>query len=39
VAFDLIEKTRGVKVPDIEGQRKWVAIFHETVTSEAVPRA
>jgi protein-tyrosine phosphatase len=38
-AFDLIEKARGVKVPDTEGQRKWVAIFHETVTSEGIPRA
>jgi protein-tyrosine phosphatase len=38
-AFDLIEKARGVKVPDTEGQRKWVAKFHETVTSEGILRA
>ncbi len=38
-AFDLIEKARGVKVPDTEGQRNWVAKFHEAVTSRDIPRA
>jgi protein-tyrosine phosphatase len=38
-AFDRIEKARGVKVPDTEGQREWVAMFRETVTSAGTPRA
>jgi protein-tyrosine phosphatase len=29
MAFDLIGKARGVKVPDTEGQRDWVERFHE----------
>ena len=29
MAFDLIGKARGVKVPDTEGQRDWVDMFRE----------
>jgi protein-tyrosine phosphatase len=32
-AFDLIGKARGMKVPDTEGQREWVAMFGQAATS------
>jgi len=32
-AFDLIAKARRVKVPDTEGQREWVGMFHQMVAS------
>jgi hypothetical protein len=32
-AFDLIGKARGVRVPDTEGQREWVAKFREIATT------
>lgn len=32
-AFDFIEKARGVKVPDTEGQRIWAVKFQQMVTS------
>ncbi|MGH6794851.1 MAG: protein-tyrosine phosphatase family protein [Methylocella sp.] len=35
-AFDLIEKARGLKVPDTEGQRDWVDRFSETKTTDGI---
>ena len=32
-AFDSIGKARGVQVPDIEGQREWVAVFRDAVVA------
>ncbi|MGH6852609.1 MAG: protein-tyrosine phosphatase family protein [Methylocella sp.] len=35
-AFGLIEKARGLKVPDTEGQRDWVDEFRETITTGGI---
>ena len=34
-AFDLIGKSRGVRVPDTEGQRDWVIAFRDAITLAA----
>ncbi len=38
MAFDLIGKARGVKVPDTDGQQSWVEIFHESATAGGLLR-
>jgi protein-tyrosine phosphatase len=43
MAFDLIGKARGVRVPDTEGQRDWVDMFSEATktrgTKDGQPKA
>jgi hypothetical protein len=36
MAFDLIGKAPGVKVPDTEGQRDWVDMFREATKTGGV---
>ncbi len=36
MAFDLIGKARGVKVPDTEGQRDWVDLFREATKTGGI---
>jgi Cyclin-dependent kinase inhibitor 3 (CDKN3) len=36
MAFDLIGKARGVKVPDTEGQRDWVDMFREATKTGGI---
>jgi protein-tyrosine phosphatase len=36
MAFDLIGKARGVKVPDTEAQRDWVDMFRETTKTGGI---
>ncbi|MBO0733532.1 MAG: dual specificity protein phosphatase family protein [Methylocapsa sp.] len=38
-AFELIERARGVNVPDTEEQRRWVATFRELAATGAIPNA
>lgn len=36
MAFDLIGKARGVRVPDTEGQRDWVDMFREATKTGGI---
>jgi hypothetical protein len=36
-AFEVIEKARGMRVPDTDEQRAWVQRFQESIDSKCLP--